>query len=99
MHIYPNYHKKVYNHIKKFSSSYKYKKKLFCMLNIKKENFSIDELKLIAERRNISDYENKSKEDLLKAFTKPKSKIEIKNNKLKKNRKDFYNLRHTFSKN
>ena len=55
--------------------------------------------KLIAERRNISDYENKSKEDLLKAFTKPKSKIEIKNNKLKKNRKDFYNLRHTFSKN
>ena len=63
------------------------------------ENFSIDELKLIAERRNISDYENKSKEDLLKAFTKPKAKIEIKNNKLKEIRKDFYNLRHKFSKN
>ena len=57
MHIYPNYYKKFYNHIKTFSSSYKYKKKIFCILNTKMENFSIDELKLIAERRNISDYE------------------------------------------
>ena len=37
-------------------------------------NLSLDELTLIAQIRNISDYENKSKEDLIKALreTKPK---------------------------
>ena len=38
------------------------------------------------------------KEDFLKAFTKPKPKLEIKKNKLKEIWKDFYNLRHKFSK-
>ena len=38
------------------------------------------------------------KEDFLKAFTKPKPKLEIKKNKLKELWKDFYNLRHKFSK-
>ena len=32
-------------------------------------NLSIDELKLIAQTRNISDYENKSKEDLIRALS------------------------------
>ena len=43
-------------------------------------NLSFDELRLIAEIRNISDYENKSKEDLMKALseTKPKPKPEPK---------------------
>ena len=34
---------------------------------------SLNELKLIAQFRNISDYENKSKEDLIKPLREPKS--------------------------
>ena len=37
-------------------------------------NSSFDELKLIAQIRNISGYENKSKEDLIKALSEPKPK-------------------------
>ena len=36
-------------------------------------NLSFDELKLIAQVRSISGYENKSKEDLIKALSEPKS--------------------------
>ena len=36
-------------------------------------NLSFDELRLIAQVRNISNYENKSKEDLIKALSEPKS--------------------------
>ena len=42
-------------------------------------NLSFDELRLIAQIRNISNYENKSKEDLIKALSEPKpetSKLE-----------------------
>ena len=35
-------------------------------------NLSFDELRLIAQIRNISDYENKSKDDLIKALSKLK---------------------------
>ena len=35
-------------------------------------NLSLDELRLIAQIRNISDYEDKSKEDLIKALSEPK---------------------------
>ena len=35
-------------------------------------NLSLDELRVIAQIRNISDYENKSKEDLIKALSEPK---------------------------
>ena len=35
-------------------------------------NLSLNELKPIAQIRNISDYENKSKEDLMKALREPK---------------------------
>ena len=38
-------------------------------------NLSLNELKLIAQIRNISDYENKSKEDLIKALSEPKPEI------------------------
>ena len=106
-------------------------------------NLSFDELRLTAQIRNISDYKNKSKEDLIKALSEPKlkpetpkpkpksqtpkpkpetpkpetkakqtskpkpkpepepePKIEVKVNKkrLEKNRKDFDELRHKFSK-
>ena len=61
-------------------------------------NLSWNELKLIAQYRNISDYENKSKEDLIKAFTKPKPKLGIKKNKIKEIRKDFDELRYKVDK-
>ena len=44
------------------------------MVNIRTINLSFDELRLIAQIRNISDYENKSKEDLIKALSEPKTK-------------------------
>ena len=62
------------------------------------KNLSLNELKLIAQYRNISDYENKSKKDLIKAISKPKLKLGINKKKLEEIRKDFYNLRHKFSK-
>ena len=36
-------------------------------------NLLFDELRLIAQIRNISDYKNKSKEDLIKALSETKS--------------------------
>ena len=68
------------------------------MLNIRIINLSFNELKLIAQYRNISDYENKSKEDLIKALSKPKPKLGINKNMLKEIKKDFYHLRHIFLK-
>ena len=35
-------------------------------------NLSFDKLSLIAQARNISEYENKSKDDLIKALSEPK---------------------------
>ena len=37
-------------------------------------NLSIDELKLVAESRNIRDYENKSKKDLIKVLSEQSQK-------------------------
>ena len=37
-------------------------------------NLSLDELRLIAQNRNIRDYENKSKKELIKALSKPNQK-------------------------
>ena len=37
-------------------------------------SLSFDQLRLIAQSRSISDYENKSKEDLIKALSEPKPK-------------------------
>ena len=59
-------------------------------------NLSFDELRLIAQIRNISDYENKSKEDLIKALSKPKPKLGINKKKLEEIRKYFYKLRQVF---
>ena len=61
-------------------------------------NLSLNELRLIAEHRNISDYENKSAEDLIKALRGPKARLGIKKNKFKKIKENFHNLRHEFSK-
>ena len=43
-------------------------------MNIRIINLSLDELRLIAQSTNISDYKNKSKEDLIKALSEPKQK-------------------------
>ena len=59
---------------------------------------SFNELKLIAENRNISNYENKSKEELIKALNESKPKLGIKRSKLKEINEYFFNLRHRFSK-
>ena len=61
-------------------------------------NLSLNELRLVAEHRNISDYENKSAKGLIKALRGSKPKFGIKKNKLKEIKEDFYNLRHKFSK-
>ena len=87
-------------------------KKEICLVNIMMINLSFHELRLIAQLRNISDYENKYKEDLIKALSeakpeapkpeapKPEPKPEIRVNKreFKKLRKDFDELRHKFFK-
>ena len=59
-------------------------------------NLSFNELRLIAEHRNISDYENKSVKDLINRGSRPR--LGIKKHKLKEIKEDFYNLRHAFSK-
>ena len=61
-------------------------------------NLSLDELKLVAKSRNIRDYEDKSKKDLIKALSEPKLKIRINKKKLEEIRKYFNELRHEFSK-
>ena len=68
------------------------------MLNIRTINLSLDELRLIAQNRNVSDYENKSEKDLIKALSEPKPKIRINKKKLEEIKKDFEKLRHKFSK-
>ena len=61
-------------------------------------NLSLDELRLIAQNRNISEYENKSEEDLIKELSQPKPKIRINRKNLEEIRKDFNELRHKFYK-
>ena len=77
-------------------------KNAFCSLNIRTVNLSLNlflnELTLIAEHRNMSDYENKSTRYLIKALRGTIPKLGINKSKLKEIKKDFYNLRHEFSK-
>ena len=61
-------------------------------------NSSLNELRLIAEHGNISDYENKSAKDLIKALRWSKPKLGIEKNKLKEIKDNFYISRHKFSK-
>ena len=67
-------------------------------ININMINLSLDELRLIAQNRNLRDYGNKSEKDLIKALSKPKPKIKTDKKKLEEIRKDFNKLRHVFSK-
>ena len=61
-------------------------------------NLSLNELRLMAEHRNISDYENKSAKDLIKALRGSRSRLGIKKNRLKEIKEDFHYLRHKISK-
>ena len=74
------------------------KKKKNCLLNIRMINLSLNNLKSIAQSRNISDYENEFEKDLIKALSKPKWKIIINKKKLEEIRKYFTELRYKFSK-
>ena len=59
-------------------------------------NLSSNELRLISEHRNISDHENKSAKDLIKALRESRPSLGIDKNKLKEIKEDFYNLRQVF---
>ena len=59
-------------------------------------NLSLNELKLIAEHRNISDYENKSAKHLIKALRGSRPRLGIKKNKVKELKEIF--IRHKFSR-
>ena len=61
-------------------------------------HLSLNKLRLIAEHRSISEYENKSAKDLIKALRGSRPRFRIKQNELKEIKDDFYNLRHKFSK-
>ena len=61
-------------------------------------NLSLNELKLIVQSKNISDYKEKSEKDFIKALSKPKPKIRINEKKLKELREDFDEVRHNFFK-
>ena len=58
---------------------------------------SLDELKVIAKKRGIKDYENKSEDDLIKILCEPKTKINFSKKRIKDIREDFKILRHMFS--
>ena len=60
-------------------------------------NLSLNELKLIAKRRNINDFKNKSENDLIKVLSEPKPNINLSKRKIKKIKKDFSELRYSFS--
>ena len=61
-------------------------------------NLSLNELRLIAGHRNISDYENKSTKNLMKALWGSRPRLRIKKNKFTEIKEDFYNLSHKFSR-
>ena len=75
--------KTIYNYIyKKNFLRHTIIKTFICLLNIKMVNpglnLSLNELRLIAEHRNISDYENKSAKDLIKALRGSRPRLGIK---------------------
>ena len=59
-------------------------------------SLSLDKLRLIAQNRNMRNYENKSEKDLIKTLSEPKPKIRINKKKLEEIKKDFNELRHKF---
>ena len=56
-------------------------------------NLSLNELKLITKNRDIKDYENKSKDDLIKILSATKTKS-LSKRRIKKIREKFIELRY-----
>ena len=61
-------------------------------------NLSLNEIKLIAKNRDIKDYENISKDDLIKILSEPKTKISPSKRRIKDIKEKFKESRYTFSK-
>ena len=84
--------RKIYNYTKK-NFHHTIIKKYFCLLNIRMVNpalnLSLNEWRLIAEHRNINDYENKSAKDLTKALRGSRPRLGINKNKLKEIKEGF----------
>ena len=59
---------------------------------------TLNELKLVAKSRDIKEYENKSKDDLIKILSEPKTKTSLSKKKIRDIRKDFNKSRYKFSK-
>ena len=78
MHVYPNY----YYYIKKLLHHTIIKKKEICSLNMRMVNqglnLSLKEWRLIAEHRNISDYEHKYVKDLINHLEDQDQGLELK---------------------
>ena len=54
-------------------------------------------MKLVAKSRGIKDYENKSKDDLIKILSEPKTKTSLSKKKIRDIRKDFNKSKYKFS--
>ena len=54
-------------------------------------NLSLNELKLIAKRRSVKDYKNKSEEDLIKILSQPKPNTSYSKRKSKRLKKILAN--------
>ena len=64
---------------------------------VKMTNLPLNKFKLIAKNRGFKDYENKSKDDLIKILGEPKTKISLSKKRIKKIREKFNELRDEFS--
>ena len=54
-------------------------------------NLSLNELKIFAKKKGTKDYRNKSEDDLIKIFSKPKTKISLSKKKIKDIKKNLMN--------
>ena len=61
-------------------------------------DLSLNGLKLVPKTRDIKDYENKFKDELIKTLNKPESKISFLKQKIKEIREEFNELRDRFLK-
>ena len=61
-------------------------------------NLSLDELKVIAKKRDIKGYKSMSEDDLTKLLNQPKTKPKFPKKRIKEIREDFNKLMDKFSK-
>ena len=57
---------------------------------------SLDELKLLAKNRGVTDYKDKSEDDLIRTLCEPKAKISLSKKRIEDIRKDVNKSRHIF---